>query len=55
LPFVSRQQAKWAFTPTGKKALGGLSNVKEWETATDYSKLPEKKKPGAILSGWKKK
>jgi hypothetical protein len=33
--------------------LGGKEKVKEWESATDYSKLPEKKK-GAIASAAEK-
>ncbi len=41
MPFVSKAQQKWAHTPKGMKALGGPAKVKEWEDATNYSKLPE--------------
>jgi hypothetical protein len=44
MPFESLKQNAWAHTPAGEKALGGPAKVKEWENATDYSKLPEKKK-----------
>ena len=40
--FVSKAQQRWAHTPAGIKALGGKSKVKEWEDATNYSKLPER-------------
>jgi hypothetical protein len=45
LPFESKDQNAWAHTPAGTKALGGKAKVKEWESKTDYSKLPEKVKP----------
>lgn len=41
MPFVSGAQNKWAHTPEGVKALGGPEKVKEWESSTDYSNLPE--------------
>ena len=41
MPFRSKAQNAWAHTPAGEKALGGAAKVKEWEHATDYSKLPE--------------
>lgn len=44
MPFESKDQNAWAHTPAGTKALGGEKAVKEWEGATDYSKLPKKKK-----------
>ena len=44
MPFKSLKQNAWAHTPAGTKALGGKKAVKEWEGATDYSKLPEKVK-----------
>lgn len=44
MSFKSEAQNRWAHTPAGVKALGGPEKVKEWEKATDYSKLPEKKK-----------
>ena len=43
MPFLSKAQNRWAHSPTGTRALGGPSKVKEWEGATDYSKLPERK------------
>lgn len=44
MPFVSKKQNAWGHTPTGTKALGGKAAVKEWESETNYSKLPERKK-----------
>lgn len=49
MPFLSKAQMKWAFTPAGRKALGGEAKVKEWAEATKGKKLPEhvaKKKKG---------
>lgn len=53
MPFLSKKQNAWGHTEAGIKALGGPAHVKEWESATDYSKLPERsdsvaeeKKPG---------
>jgi hypothetical protein len=43
MPFLSKKQNAWAHTSDGTKALGGKSKVKEWEAATDYSKLPVRK------------
>jgi hypothetical protein len=40
VPFKSLKQNAWAHTPAGKKALGGEKAVKEWESSTNYSKLP---------------
>jgi hypothetical protein len=45
MPFVSLKQNAWAHTPAGVRALGGPAKVKEWEGATNYSDLPEKKEP----------
>jgi hypothetical protein len=42
VPFRSKKQNAWAHTATGTKALGGKAKVKEWESATNYSKLPKK-------------
>ena len=42
MPFESKLQNAWAHTDAGTKALGGQSKVKEWEHATNYSKLPYK-------------
>jgi hypothetical protein len=41
--FKSLKQNAWAHTAAGTKALGGASKVKEWESSTDYSNLPERK------------
>lgn len=45
MPFKSLAQNRWAHTPTGVRALGGSGHVKEWEAATDYHALPERKDP----------
>jgi hypothetical protein len=45
LPFLSKKQNAWGHSAAGVKALGGPAKVKEWESATDYSSLPERKKP----------
>ena len=42
MPFKSRAQQRWAHSPTGEKALGGASAVHEWDSATDFSDLPER-------------
>ena len=39
MPFLSKAQNAWAHTPEGEQALKG--KLHEWETSTDYSKLPE--------------
>lgn len=41
MPFKSKKQNAWAHTEDGEAALGGPDKVKEWESATDYSSLPE--------------
>lgn len=48
MPFESKDQNAWGHTPAGTKALGGKKAVKEWESATDYSKLPAKVKKRKI-------
>ena len=47
MPFRSKKQNAWAHTEAGMEALGGPSKVKEWESDTDYSSLPEKVESGA--------
>lgn len=37
MPFKSKQQAKWAHTEAGEKALGGPQKVAEWDRATKES------------------
>ena len=44
-PLESEAQNRWAHTAEGTKALGGPKKVKEWVKETDFSHLPEKKKP----------
>jgi hypothetical protein len=39
MPFKSKAQNAWGHTPDGVKALG--DKLDEWESSTDYSKLPE--------------
>lgn len=49
MPYVSKQQQKWAHTKEGTRALGGKKAVQEWDTATGNRKLPKyasKKKGG---------
>lgn len=41
MPFRSKKQNAWAHTDEGEEALGGPDKVKEWESDTDYSTLPE--------------
>ena len=52
MPFLSRKQQRWGHSPAGQKALGGPSAVREWDSATDFSSLPEKAE-GAISKGMK--
>jgi hypothetical protein len=40
MPFVSKAQQRYFEANKGKLEKQGV-NVKEWEKATDYSKLPE--------------
>jgi hypothetical protein len=42
-PFVSRKQARFAFTPKGLQQFGGKKVVEEYASKTDYTKLPERK------------
>lgn len=42
MPFKSKAQQKWAYTPQGMKALGGPAKVAEWQKATGKVKLPAK-------------
>jgi hypothetical protein len=44
MPFVSRQQQKWAHTARGKKSLGGDAKVAEWDAASKGKKLPKQAK-----------
>lgn len=47
MPFKSKKQNAWAHTEAGTEALGGPAKVKEWESDTNYSSLPEKVSSGA--------
>lgn len=47
MPFTSAAQSRWAFSSSGRKALGGLAHVREWANATDYKSLPDKVNPMA--------
>jgi hypothetical protein len=47
MPFRSKKQNAWAHTDAGTEALGGPAKVKEWESDTNYSSLPEKVASGA--------
>ena len=40
---MSRQQEKWGHSPSGVRALGGESHVREWDAATNEATLPDKK------------
>jgi hypothetical protein len=42
MPYKSRQQEKWAHTPSGEKALGGPAKVAEWDSASKGKKLPKR-------------
>lgn len=41
MPFKSKQQARWAHTEAGTKALGGAEKVKEWDNSTNFKRLKE--------------
>lgn len=50
MPYESKAQQRWAHTPTGLAALGGMARVHEWDEATKTSPsgfdgLPERKTP----------
>lgn len=45
MAWLSGRQQRWGHSPAGFKALGGADKVKEWDQATDFSNLPEKKAP----------
>jgi len=42
MPFKSKAQNAWAHTSEGEEKLGGKEAVKEWESETNYSTLPDK-------------
>lgn len=54
MPFLSKKQAAWGNSPTGKRALGGAGKVAEWNQSTDFKSLPERKS-GALKSRIRKK
>jgi hypothetical protein len=43
MPWKSKKQQAWGHTAAGQKALGGSAAVSEWDSATNFSGLPEKK------------
>lgn len=43
MPFLSRSQARFAHANPEK--FGGASGLKEWDKATNFQSLPEKKDP----------
>ncbi len=49
MPWKSKAQQAWGNSPSGHAALGD-SGVKEWNDATDYKSLPEKKMSGGWMS-----
>lgn len=55
MPFKSLQQAKWGHSEVGLKALGGVDKLKEWDSGTDYSKLPKRVTKGRTKSSIMKK
>ena len=54
MPFVSKQQQKWAHTQNGQRALGGKDKVDEWDQSTDFGSLPDKVE-GIISKSLKRK
>lgn len=43
MPWKSKKQAAWGHSPAGLKALGGKKSVSEWDSATNFTSLPERK------------
>lgn len=43
MPWQSKAQQRWGHTAAGEKALGGASSVHEWDQATNFNHLPERK------------
>jgi hypothetical protein len=48
MPWKSKAQARWGNSPSGHAALGD-SGVDEWNSATSFKTLPEKK---PMAGGW---
>ncbi len=48
MPFQSKAQQR--FLEANPDKIGGRSKLREWEQATDFKSLPEKKKKRGILS-----
>jgi hypothetical protein len=46
MPFVSKAQARWGNSPSGRRALG---DVDEWNQSTDFHDLPERKPMGNFI------
>jgi hypothetical protein len=52
LPWLSGKQQRWGHSAAGIEALGGPAKVHEWDQATDFKGLPEKKEtPRPMLGG----
>lgn len=48
MPFVSKKQA--AFAHANPDKFGGQAGLKEWDSATNFGTLPEKKKKRKSVS-----
>jgi hypothetical protein len=53
MPFLSKAQQRWGHSPAGVKALGGKDKVAEWDSATNFGKLPDKVKAPHMDKGHK--
>ena len=51
MPWQSKAQAAWGHSPSGLKALGGASKVREWDSATSKGSLPDMKPPKKPMLG----
>ena len=54
MPYFSKRQQRWGHTAAGQKALGGKAAVQEWDSATDFRHLPERKAELGMPMGRKK-
>jgi hypothetical protein len=48
MPFRSKAQQRFLYAHPDK--VGGKTKLAEWSAATDFSKLPEKKRPVIVRS-----
>lgn len=51
MPWASAAQQRWGHSSSGVKALGGPEAVHEWDSATNFSGLPEKS-GGKVAKNW---